>query len=167
MYAVPHNRSVNTNSKGLILDHMTWSATHFNVPMVTADFLTALLRAAWRCDIHTCLHTLRNTHTQTHTQVYLTLTKGDTHSFSLLQTSSVHTNKNTLTQPKKQRIIWCCVDPRSCENLRSVSPPPSHVLLLSALMPSLCRSTWLEGRNSGAPLQQAETLGCSKGSRDV
>lgn len=43
-----HNSNVNTNSKGLILDHMTWSATHFNVPMVTADFLAALLKAPWQ-----------------------------------------------------------------------------------------------------------------------
>lgn len=70
-----------------------------------------------------------------------------------------HTLTHSLTQPKEQTqkgLYGCCVDPRSCENLRSVSPPPSHVLLLSALIPSLCRNTWLEGRGSGAPLHRAE-----------
>ena len=102
--AAPHNSNVNTNSKGLILDHMTCSATHFNVPMVTADFLTALLKAPWQVwHTNTPAHTHRHTHTSslTHTQ------KGDTQliSFSLTLTppsKQAHTNKSTLTQPKEQ-----------------------------------------------------------------
>lgn len=57
MYAAPHNSNVNTNSEGLILDYTTWSATHFNVPMVTSDFLAAPLIA---------LTGVTNTHTLTH-----------------------------------------------------------------------------------------------------
>lgn len=59
----PHNRNVNTNSKGLILDNMTWSATQFNVPMVTAGFLTALLKTMWQVWLYTCPHT--HTHKST------------------------------------------------------------------------------------------------------
>lgn len=42
--------------KGLILEHMTCSAAHFTVPMVTAGFLAALLkslRQVWAAQIHT------------------------------------------------------------------------------------------------------------------
>lgn len=105
MCAAPHNRNVNTNSKGLILDRMTWSATHFNVPMVTADFLTALLRAPWQVTYtHTCTYTQtslpgtrkRGTHT-----VALFLSPADSSSNEQACTQT-HTNKSTLTQPKEQ-----------------------------------------------------------------
>lgn len=58
---------------------MTWSATHFNVPMVTAYFLTALLKALAGV-------TYTYTHTRTHL-VYLTLTKGG-HTVALFLTPS-------------------------------------------------------------------------------
>lgn len=162
MYTTPHNRNVNTNSKGLILDNMTWSATQFNVPMVTAGFLTALLKTMWQVWLYTCPHT--HTHKST---LHLQKGRGGEGApllFSLFswifhseqacthKQEHTHTAKGTDTA----RIIRWCVDPHSCENLRSVSPPPSHVLLLSALIPSLCRCTWLEGRSSGAPLHWAE-----------
>lgn len=35
-------------AEGVILDHTIWRATHFNVPIVTADFLMPVLRGAWR-----------------------------------------------------------------------------------------------------------------------
>lgn len=105
MYTTPHNRNVNTNSKGLILDNMTWSATQFNVPMVTAGFLTALLKTMWQVWLYTCPHT--HTHKST-----LHLQKGRggrghrCFFLSSLESSilskHVHTNKSTLTPPKEQ-----------------------------------------------------------------
>lgn len=62
-------------------------------------------------------------------------------SYSSCLSEHLHTDESTLAQPQRADmavIIWCCVDPRSCENLPSVSPSPSHLLLRSALIPSLC-----------------------------
>lgn len=50
-------------AKSLFYNYMTCSATHFNVPMVTADFLTALLKAlAGVTRTHTHAHTLITSH---------------------------------------------------------------------------------------------------------
>lgn len=79
MCAAPHNSNVNTNSEGLILDYTTWSATHFNVPMVTSDFLAALLIALTGV-------TNTRTHSRTHL-VYLTPVRGG-HTVALFPTPS-------------------------------------------------------------------------------
>lgn len=77
MYAAPHNSNVNTNGKGLILNYTNWSATHFNVPMVTSDFLAAPLIA---------LTGVTNTHSRTHL-VYLSPVRGG-HTVALFPTPS-------------------------------------------------------------------------------
>lgn len=50
MFATPNRKKVNTNSKGLILEPMTCSATRFSVPMVTDGVLAVPLeKSVSRC----------------------------------------------------------------------------------------------------------------------
>lgn len=102
VYATPHNRNSNTNSKGLILGYMTWSTTqlcpHGNS---YSNFLIVLLTAAWK--VYTCLHACTYAHTG-----YPTLAKG-AHAvvlFFLLPlpplSNHAQTNEITFTQPREQ-----------------------------------------------------------------
>lgn len=97
-----------------------------------------------------------------------TLPISPTDSFSLdkhLHTNKgIHKHTHTARRAGTARNIWCCVDPRSWENLRSVSPPPSHVLLFPAVIPSLWRTTRMKRRSTDAPVYWAgAALGCRKG----
>lgn len=61
-----------------------------------------------------------------------------------------------------KRIIWCCTDPWSCENLYSVCSPPSHNITLN-INPLTVQEYLAEGRGSSSPFHQAEAdLGCRR-----
>lgn len=131
VYAAPHNSNLNTNRKGLILNHMTWSTTHLSVPMATAYFLAVPLKAVAGVT-HTHAHTpcLPHTHKRGILSCYrLHVLR------NLRPTTKACTHKHQSTDMAEgadaKRILWCCVDPCSCENLFSVFPPPPLIYYYS------------------------------------